>query len=140
MSQKNLKISVKKQQDFSLKERKTIVEDYLKSGYTKTAIWYKYTGSYNEHGVIVKWMRNLGYDIPPGVRKFTKPKPNIMLENKNEVSDSELTYLKERIKELEQALVQSNIRAMTFETMIEVAEKELKISIKKKSYTQPLEP
>ena len=138
MSQKKLKFSVKRHQSFSLNERKAIVEDYLKSGYTKTAIWYKYTGSYNEHGVLVKWMRNLGYVIPPLVRKFATSKPNIMLENKNEISLNEHTNLKERIKELEQALVQSELRAMTFETMIEVAEKELKISIKKKSYTQPL--
>ena len=138
MRQKKLKISVKRQLDFSLKERKLIVEEYLKSGLSKVAIWYKYTGSRNEHGVILKWMRNLGYNIPSIKCKFAKTNPHIMIENKNKVNDNNIADLQERIKQLEQALVQSELRATAFETMIEVAEKELKINIKKKSYTKPL--
>ena len=44
--------------------------------------------------------------------------------------------LKEQISQLEKALVQSELRATALETMIEVAEKELKINIKKKSFSK----
>ena len=39
--------------------------------------------------------------------------------------------MKEKIKHLEQALVNSELRATALEMMIEVAEKELKINIRK---------
>ena len=45
--------------------------------------------------------------------------------------------LKAKIKQLEQALINSELRATALETMIEVAEKELKINIRKKSNTKP---
>lgn len=44
--------------------------------------------------------------------------------------------LKERIKQLEKALLNSELRATAYETMIEIAEKELKINIRKKSNTK----
>ena len=56
-----------------------------------------------------------------------KQKPNKSIEN---------TQLQERITQLEKTLVQSELRATALETMIEVAEKELKINIKKKSFTK----
>jgi hypothetical protein len=45
--------------------------------------------------------------------------------------------LKEKIKQLEQALVNSELRATSLETIIEVAEKELKINLKKNSPIKP---
>jgi transposase len=45
--------------------------------------------------------------------------------------------MQEKIKELEKALVNSELRATAYETMIEIAEKELKINIRKKSNTKP---
>ena len=50
---------------------------------------------------------------------------------KKKINAKEFAELKERNKQLEQALIQSEIRATTFETMIDVTEKELKINIKK---------
>ncbi|MBC9813065.1 hypothetical protein H9Y05_11355 [Crocinitomicaceae bacterium CZZ-1] len=44
--------------------------------------------------------------------------------------------LKERINQLEKALLNSELRATAYETMIEIAEKELKINIRKKSNTK----
>jgi hypothetical protein len=54
---------IKKPRDFSFKERKMVIEDYLKSGKTKTVIWKKHTGIKSEHGYILLWMRQLGYSI-----------------------------------------------------------------------------
>ena len=52
-------------------------------------------------------------------------------------SDGDIKKMKEKIKHLEQALVNSELRATALEMMIEVAEKELKINIRKKSNTKP---
>ena len=43
-------------------ERRAIIEEYLSSGCTKQEIWKKYTGEDVEHGYLLKWMRQLGYD------------------------------------------------------------------------------
>ena len=45
--------------------------------------------------------------------------------------------LKERIKQLEEELRRANLRAALWQTMIEVAEEQLKIDIKKKYGAQP---
>lgn len=57
------------------------------------------------------------------------------MEKKDKVVASEYE-LKERIKQLEKALLNSELRATAYETMIEIAEKELKINIRKKSNTK----
>ena len=46
---------------FSIEERKSIIEEYLSSGYSKQEIWEKYTGKKEEHGRLLRWMRQLGY-------------------------------------------------------------------------------
>jgi transposase len=48
----------------------------------------------------------------------------------------QLVLLLSRIKELEKQLDQAQLRAVGFETMIEIAEKELRIEIRKKSVTK----
>jgi hypothetical protein len=48
----------------------------------------------------------------------------------------EMQALKQRNAELEQALQQANLLILALNTMIEVAEKELKIPIRKKSGTK----
>jgi len=48
----------------------------------------------------------------------------------------EYVQLQEKNAQLEKALVQSELRATALATMIEVAEKELEINIRKKSYTK----
>jgi septal ring factor EnvC (AmiA/AmiB activator) len=88
-------------------------------------------------------MRDLGYN-PRSLRfrlkDINQPEgltQKVMAKSKQtSAALSELNELKEKYAQLERALVQSELRATAFETMIEVAEKELKISIRKKSYTK----
>ena len=63
-------------------------------------------------------------------------KTDIMAKRDSKETIEEL-QMKEKIKHLEQALVNSELRATALEMMIEVAEKELKINIRKKSNTKP---
>ena len=54
--------------------------------------------------------------------------------------DKEVNELKEKIAQLEQELRTANLRADLWQQMIEVAEKNLHIDIKKKPGAQPLKP
>ncbi len=96
----------------------------------------KYTGEKEEHGQILRWMRQLGYEIEPKYSKLAINKTDIMAKRDSKQTIEEL-QMKEKIKQLEQALVNSELRATALEMMIEVAEKELKINIRKKSNTKP---
>ncbi len=59
--------------DYSLEERKMFIEEYLSSGRPKSEVWKKYTGLDQEHGNIIRWMRQLGYEVPQ--RYFTLEAP-----------------------------------------------------------------
>jgi transposase-like protein len=126
---------------FSEAEKRAIVEDYLQSGLTKREIWEKYTGRKEEHGTILRWMYAYGY-VSHGNRKsviFAPKKQPMIQDNPNQesVSDFEFLQLKKRISELEKQLQESEMKAIAWQTMVEIAEREFNISIKKKYTTKP---
>lgn len=135
MEKRKVILGLKRPRDFSLEERKMIIEEYLRTGCRKRDIWKKYTGELQERGRLHRWMRQLGYDIPPKRGKLAHQN-SVSVSKQKPYSPTENIHLKEKIAQLEKALVQSELRATALETMIEVAEKELKINIKKKSYTK----
>ncbi|MCO5267493.1 MAG: hypothetical protein M9897_01185 [Brumimicrobium sp.] len=136
MQKSKVNLGLKSSGEFNLEERRQIIEEYLQSDCTKREIWYKYTGQEHEKGYLLNWMRQLGYQVPEKRVKFVSTK-TLAMSNKAKES-VEVTQLKEKIKQLEKALVSSELRATAYETMIEIAEKELKISIKKKSNTKTI--
>lgn len=76
---------------------------------------------------ILEWMKKYGYCTDPLIQSvMTKP---------NEKTDSE--DLKKKIRQLEKQLHNERIRSEFYKTMIDVAERELGISIRKKSGTNP---
>jgi len=130
-----------KERRFSLQEKHFIINEYLNGIHNKQYIWEKYTGYVEEHGQLTRWMRNLGYDttkkpkirptfdqiqIPEEMKKQTKTEP-----------DFEKLQLEKRIEELEKQLKEANMKSIAFSTMIDIAEKELNISIRKKYNTKP---
>jgi hypothetical protein len=128
-------LGLKKPSEFSIEERKIIIEDWLSSGKTKREIWLKYTGEHMEHGKLIHWMRQLGYEVPKKWTSFKKLNSDDMAKSKKD-SSPEVLQMQEKIKQLEKALLNSELRATAYETMIEIAEKELKINIRKKSNTK----
>jgi hypothetical protein len=50
----------------------------------------------------------------------------------------EIFQLKTKISELEEQVKDAEMKALAFSTMVDIAEKELKISIRKKLNTKPL--
>jgi transposase len=131
---------------FTEKERHKIIQELISTGCTKTEIWKKYTGRDQEHGRILRWMKQLGYDtdivrIRPNIVSNLYPMPRKQSKLDNPTTTEEETFetlqLKKRIVELEKQLKDAELKAIAFSTMVDIAEKEFKIPIRKKFNTKP---
>lgn len=127
---------------FTITERHHIIQEMLSSQCTKREIWKKYTGQSEEHGCLLKWMRQLGYN-EFSVRRFTfDENVSLMTKKKNhlpiEEESFEILQLKKRVLELENQLKDAEMKAIAFSTMVDIAEKEFNIPIRKKLNTKPL--
>jgi len=121
---------------FSDHEKKLIIEDYLSGNETKQSVYSRYTGYPSENGKITMWMRKFGVED-----KFVKNTNfDMMSTQKKEKSqaseDFETLQLKKRIAELEKQLQTAEMKAIAFSTMVDVAEKEFNIPIRKKHNTK----
>jgi hypothetical protein len=128
---------------FTISERHKIIQEAMTSGRSKVEIWKKYTGSSEEHANILRWMRQLGYNTDNLSRRLIFGE-NISLMAKKKTShiiaeeSFEILQLKKRISELENQLKDAEMKAIAFSTMVDIAEKEFKIPIRKKLNTKPL--
>ena len=128
---------------FTISERHKIIQEAITSGRSKVEIWKKYTGSCEEHANILRWMRQLGYNTDNLSRRITFGK-NISLMAKKQATTPgeeesfEVLQLKKRISELENQLKDAEMKAIAFSTMVDIAEKEFNIPIRKKLNTKPL--
>jgi hypothetical protein len=121
-------------------EREEMIKEYLTGNYSKVEIWKKYTGQSVEHGKMLHWMRMLGYSekIENPIKRhlssgFIRQEQPILATKDNPQNPIDL---QKRIKELERQLENAELKAEGYELMIEIAEKELKIPIRKKSDTK----
>jgi len=137
------KIIQKSNKYFSEEEKHFIIKELLSTGCTKVQIWKKYTGQTEEHGQILRWMRQLGYDTCVKTRSlnFTSQttvmaKKKSKKESVNVFDDFERLQLKKRIDELEKKLKDAEMKAIAYSTMVDVAEKEFNIPIRKKYNTK----
>lgn len=128
---------------FTESERRAMIEDYLSSNSSKSEIWRKYTGM-TDHGFLLRWMRELGYK-PKSQRSQTLERPIITVMAKQKKRETEspenkdfaTLQLKKRILELEKQLKDAEMKAIAFSTMVDIAEEEFKIPIRKKLNTKP---
>lgn len=104
--------------DFKLK----VCQEYLQSDLSLSDMMSKYNiqGKNN----IRRWIVKFGLESPTHC---------IMSKSKPTSKSKEQLKLESRIKELEKALEHEKLRSLAFSTMIDVAEEELKINIRKKS-------
>ena len=124
---------------FTDQEKHDIIREFLSSDCTKRDIWEKYTGEREEHGQLLRWMRQLGYEEGFVNKSYNFiPKFTQMHKKKNKQEESfEELQLKKRIEELEKQLKDAEMKSVAFSTMIDIAEKEFKIPIRKKYNTKP---
>jgi transposase len=135
------KIIRKHSKHFTDVERRSIIEEYLSTGCSKQEIWQKYTIHNDERGHFLRWMRELGYPT-----KYRKRSVNIEFhtdvsamskqDNPDEKS-FETLQLEKRIAQLENQLKEAELKAIAYATMVDLAEKEYKLPIRKKFSTKP---
>ena len=116
--------------------KRKVIEEYLATGCSKMYLLRKYDIQFKS--AIQTWMRVLGYKDPESIGQSFKfgqliftPLPKEKSNSSNDVAD-----LLKKIRELEKQLEDEKIRSEAYARMIEKAEKELKISIRKKSGTK----
>jgi hypothetical protein len=119
-------------QRFEESTKRRMVEDYLKGDLSKAEIWRRYTGKEEEHGKIIKWMRQFGYLE----RTLPLEALSLSIMPGSTTPQSSVEELQKRIKQLEQQLLDSQLKEEAYRRMIDIAEKELKVSIRKKPNTK----
>lgn len=122
---------------FSEEFKKKIIAEYLESDLTKREILDKY--GIRSNSPLQKWMRKYGIIDPYAKKDYLGVTNTLRLKKKKpEPSELELQNiaLSERIKKLEKQLLDEKIRADMFARVIEVAETELNIPIRKKYDTK----
>jgi transposase-like protein len=105
---------------YSEEFKNRICREYLNGNETKRFIEHKYKLG---NGRLLYWMQELGYIASKPIN-FPMGKDQKLLE--------ELTPEQRRIKELEKELENARLQAEAYRLMIEVAERELQIKIRKK--------
>jgi transposase len=120
---------------FTDEEKRIIIQDYLSGNESKKAVFKRYTGHDEEHGTLLRWMHKYGFeDKCSNMNNFVIMSSN----NKKEIesTDFETLKLKKRIEELEKQLQTAEMKAVAFLTMVDIAEKEFNIPIRKKHNTK----
>jgi transposase len=131
---------------FTEAEKHKIIQELMATQCTKVEVWEKYTGEVEEHGQILRWMKQLGYKTGVKIRRPNivsklypmskkKIKPERPIEKEEEFFEN--LQLKKRIAELEKQLKDAELKAIAFSTMVDIAEKEFNIPIRKKLNTKP---
>jgi hypothetical protein len=125
------RIEIRQMFDESFK--RMVIEEYLATRCSKSELLRKYNIRFK--GALQAWMQKLGYtkvDLPRRV-KFEVGLPlSLPMPTKN----VNVQELQKRIQELEHQLQDEKLRSEAYARIIDKAEKELKVSIKKKPNTK----
>jgi transposase len=126
-------VSVRSFQVFSTESKRKIVEEYLAGGISLRALMRKY--KFGGNATLYRWMKKLGYVNLCSVKspKFTAITPLGLSKKIDSNSENDLV---KKIKELERQLQDEKLRSEAYARIIEKAEKELQIPIRKKPNTR----
>ncbi len=109
---------------YSMAFKEEVCREFLNGGVSKTDLEKKYKIG---HGRVLYWLQECSY-----LAKDGSLTPKRLLMAKKQASKAENVSPAMRIKELEKALEQANLQSEAYRLMIEIAERELKIEIRKK--------
>jgi transposase len=122
---------------YSLEFKHSVIKEYLVGGVSQKALLRKY--DIRIHSGITRWMQKLGYaEVPEKDRYLSSAKP-LSLPAKKPHKDpptGALSQEQQRIKELERQLEDEQLRSEMYKRIIEIAERDLNIPIRKKSDTK----
>lgn len=127
---------IKELQHYSLEFKRMVIDEYLRTGHSKLSLEKKFNIKIKSG--INRWMRQLGCeDIhqKPGYLATTIIPP---LATKKPLTDESASNqeLQKRIKELERLLEDEQLRSEAYERIIDIAQKEFDIPIRKKPNTK----
>jgi hypothetical protein len=114
-----------------------VIEEYLRTGVPKKELIVKY--DIRSKGAFKSWMRQLGYEdfyVKSSSLKANHNNIEMVEESNRNEPEGDKETLTKRIKELERLLEDERLKSEAYSRMIELAEKELKISIRKKANTR----
>jgi len=103
-----------------------VVQDYLSSGISKEELKRKYNFGGNNN--IYRWMYKFGVSKSSDSQIESS---KVMSKEKQKSTSEEI--LEQKIKQLEEELKREQFRTTALNTMIDIAERELKVDIRKKS-------
>ncbi len=140
------KIIKKSGRHFSVEDQHKIIQEMISSGCTKRAVWKKYTGQDEEKGQLLRWMNKLGYSSYRPRKMVKLEDSNLPMSRKNktkpvviaEEQQHDMLQMQRKIFELEQQLKEAELKAIAYAIMVDIAEQEFKIPIRKKYNTKPL--
>lgn len=115
-----------KQKRMSNEFKLAVIDEVLHGGLSKEDARRKY--SIKGKSAILKWMRKFGLAEQQAIAP-----PTVTMEPEK---DKENAVLKARIKELERALEDAQLKATLYSKMIDIAERDLNIPIRKKPSTK----
>ena len=129
---------------FTDAEKELVIQEYLTTSSSKNEITIKYLGT-RDHGRLLVWMRKLGYQTKLATKKSPNmaQKTSIMAQAKKRAQEQKTQQepsahqWQKKIAELEKALEMEKIRTHAYSTMIDIAEEEFNIPIRKKLDTKP---
>lgn len=116
----------KKKNTYSEEFKLKVVKEYLGTDLSQKEITRKY--NIYGHSCITRWMSIFGYKL----KTNSQPKLQFAMQGKKEKIQVE-SELEEQLRKVKEALEYEQLRNEALTTMIDVAERELKISIRKKS-------
>jgi transposase-like protein len=116
----------KKVNQFTDEFKYQVVQEYLETDLSQVELQKKYGIKGNTS--ILNWMRKFGLKEP----SEDQIKIRQVMSKETEKTSHE-RELEKKVKELEKLLEHEKLRTLALDTMIDIAERELKISIRKKS-------
>ncbi len=108
-----------------------MIEEYLETGTPKQRLLDKYGITYR--GAFQAWMPALGY---VDIRRLPKPAKLLAAYTLSKPKEEDIELLRRRLKELQRELEDEKLRVEAYARLIELAEREQGISIRKKDNTK----
>lgn len=116
---------------YSVEEKLNYLSTYYQSGLSS----FNFTKSYNiPRSTFSKWLKQ--YSTHPNIVSLLSNQEEAEMAAKNQPLSDKEKALQKKIKELESALEYEKLRSRGFELMIDIAEKELNIPVRKKCGTR----
>jgi transposase-like protein len=121
--------------EYSESFKRNVIEEHLNTGASQSSLLRKYDIRFK--GAFQKWMQQLGYiNIYQKVGHLQSTTLLPLSAKKKKISTSAESGQEARIKELERLLEDEQLRSEAYSRMIDIAEKEFHIPIRKKPNTK----